>query len=144
VTIDVETVCTDADLETHTLGKNNLQKLLPNEWLADPDQPYHAETNVKSTLIPRQHVLGEVLEHLRKRRPPIYETDLADVTQLKTVVSYGSLAVIYGGAEQYEDSPNAERAKRFQKKYADELSGLQPDVIAGATTSSLSVRISRG
>lgn len=143
-TTAVNDVATDADLEVHTLGKTNLQKLLPDEWLTDPDANYDADTNPKLATIPRQQALDDTLVSLAKRRPPIRESDLVDVTQLKNAVVYGALAIIYGGATQYDDSPNVERAKRFRKLFEAEVAGLQPDVQLGSTASSMSLRLSRG
>ncbi len=144
MTIDVEDVATDTDLEGYTLGKANLQKLLPDEWLMDPDEAYDADTNFKLATIPRTNSLAEVLQAFRKRRPPIFETNLLDVTQLKQAVCFGALADLYTGAIQHEDSPNVERAKYYTKRFRDELASLQPDVQAGSTASSMSVRLSRG
>jgi hypothetical protein len=144
MTIDVEDVATDADLETYTLGKSNLQKLLPDEWLQDPDAEYDADENPRLATIPRQTALDVTLGHLRKRRPPIEAEDLADVTELKTAVCYGALEILYRGSIQHEDSPNVARAKSFGKMFADELTSLQPSVHEGSTASSLSIRMSRG
>ncbi len=136
--IDIEDVCTDADLEKYTLGKSNLQDLLPDddEWRGDTG---------KTAAIARQRTLEVVLSSLARRRPPIRENDLSDLSELKTVTCYGSLEMLYNGAIRHEDSPNVGRAKRFGQMFRDELASLQPTVSQGLVTpSSLSVRISRG
>jgi hypothetical protein len=145
-TTNVDTVATDADLQVWTGGKRKLQDLLPDEaeWFQTPASDYDYDGNPKVATIPRQRALDDVLVSLAKRRPPIRESDLLDVTQLRNAVVYGALAIVYGAAVQHEDSPNVERAKTFRKMFADEVAGLQPDVQAGATASSLTIRISRG
>jgi hypothetical protein len=144
MTIDVADVATDTDLEAYTGGKNNLQKLLPDEWLTDPEEEYDAETNPKLALIPRQQTLATILAALKSRRPPILETDLQDVTELKRPVIFGALEIIYRASIQHDDSPNVERAKAFGKMFSDALNALQPSVLHGASASSMSIRISRG
>lgn len=137
MTVDVEDVATDSDLEDLVLGKDNLQALLPDEWKDN-------ETGEKTAKKPRQTVLNIVLNSLKKRRPPILAEELADLSELKMVVCYGALEIVYQGAVDHDASPNLVRAKRMGTKFADELTSLQPSIRAGATASSLSVRFSRG
>ena len=145
-TIDVEDVCTDADLEGYVLGKTNLQNLLPEDpaWLTDPDADYDYDANPRVATIVRQQALDDVLEALAKRRPPIRETDLLDVTELKRPVAFGALHRLYTGQIQHEDSPNVAKAKHYCKAYEGAMAALQPSVLQGATASSLSVRMHRG
>lgn len=135
--IDVEDVATDADLEAYTLGKSNLQDLLPGEWLDDA-------AGEKLATIARQRALDFVLSKLANRRPPIRENDLTDLSELKTVVCYGALEILYRGAITHDESPNAGRAKAFGQMFRSELDALQPTVREGVTASSLSFRIHRG
>lgn len=137
MTIDIEDVATDADLEVYTLGKSSLQDLLPDEWLDE-------DTGVKVATLARQTTLDTVLSTLARKRPPIRSADLTDVTELKAVVCYGTMQILYSGAVQHEDSPNAKRAKHFGAMFRDELAALQPTVAAGVTASSRSGRLSRG
>ena len=135
--IDVEDVCTDLDLEIYTVGRSNLQDIIPNEWLDET-------LGRKSAAQARQQVLSEVLSMLRMRRPPILESDLADLTELKLVVCFGTLAMLYMGAATNEESPYLKKAKHFSERYATERSSLQPTVLAGATASNISAWMSRG
>ena len=137
--IDVETVATDADLCAYTLGRSSLNDLIPDDeaWLA-------SDGVSKSAAVARRTALANVLAALLRRRPVISEADLIDPSELRQVVCYGALEILYRGAIQHEESPNVGRAKSFAALYASELQSMQPSVRAGATTSSLSVRLSRG
>lgn len=140
--IDADLVCTDADLEGYTLGKANLQALLPDEWLND------AETE-KTAKPARQQVLNDVLEKLSKRTPPILEDDIADKTDLRNVVAYGTLALVFLNAPTREGSPNFKRSEFFQKRYDAEMSNLlivttdDEGEGGGGATSNLNVEVAR-
>lgn len=129
--IDVESVCTDKDLEKHTLGASNLQAIIPGEWAG-------------SAAIARGDGLERVLTALKRRRPPIYEDDLADPTELKNATAFAALQTLYLGAITHEDSPYKVRAKHFGDRYSQEINSLQPTVHAGSTAGSLTIRMSRG
>lgn len=120
--IDVDTVCTDADLEGYVLGAQNLQTLLPEEWLTDDES--------KKTARPaRDQVLKIVMTRLSRRTPPVTEADItADPTQLKVVVAYGTLELLYRAAATSEGSPNLKRADAWLKKFEAELEALMPPV----------------
>lgn len=134
---DVDSVCTDADLEIHTGGHEGLQALLPEDW----HDTGAAEKWAKPA---RQLALDITLRSLKSRRPPVFEADLLDVTELRLPVMFGALEIIFGAAIQHEDSPNEAKSKMFGKRFQAELAGLQPSVQAGSTASSMSVRLSRG
>jgi hypothetical protein len=136
MSLDVDDICTDATLEEYTLGRSNLTEIIPAEWLDDDDN--------KTALIGRQNALRFILEGLARRRPPIRETDLLVPSELKVAVAYRTLSMLYGGAITYEEGPFSKQAARFDKLFSQEMTSLQPSVRAGATTSSLSVRLSRG
>jgi hypothetical protein len=135
--IDVEDVATDTDLEVYTLGRSNLQALLPDEWFSET-------LNRKSGANARQQALDDILATLKQRRPPIRDTELADLTELKPAVCYGALAILYQGAATHEDSPHMVRGKSYASRFASEKQALQPSVMLGSTASSLSIRMSRG
>jgi hypothetical protein len=131
MTIDIADVCTDADLEKQLLGASNLLKLIPDEWDGE-------------ATIARQEILDRVLSALVRRRPPIRDTDIVDPSELKTVVMYGTLEMLYLSQATHEESPFMKLGKHYGQRFSQELNSLQPTVHAGVTTSSLSVRISRG
>jgi len=135
--LDVEDVATDADLEDYTLGRANLQDLLPEEWLDEA-------LNRKSAAQLRLRILEDVLTLLKQRRPPIRDTDLTDLSELKQAVCFGTLATLYQGAATHENSPHVARAKSYLSMFTAEKISLQPSVALGSTASSLSVRMSRG
>lgn len=136
-TTDVDDVATDADLSIYTGGVDRLQNLLPEDW--------HDEGASEKWAKPaRQEAFDHVLRTIKARRPPILESDLVDVTELKLPVVFGALEIVYRSAIEHEESPNKAKAKAFGDKFAAELSALQPSVSAGSTASSMSIRISRG
>lgn len=144
MTIALADVATDADLEKYTLGRRNLQMLLPEEWATDPEEDSDDETNPKLATIALQTALDDVLKHLSRRRPPIRENDIVYPEELKQAVCYGALEILYRGAADHEDSPNYKRAKRYGELFAGEKNSLQPEVRAGSTASSMTIRMSRG
>lgn len=120
--IDVDTVCTDGDLEGYVLGAQNLQTLLPEEWLTDDETK-------KTAKQAREQVLKIVMTRLARRSPPVTESDIgADPTQLKVVVAYGTLELLYRAAATSENSPNLKRADAWLKKFEAELEALMPPV----------------
>ncbi len=137
MTIEVDDVATDSDLDTYVGGSAVLQGLLPEEW--------HDEGAAAKWARPaRSEALATALRTLAARRPPIRETDLVDATELKMCVVYGALEIIYRNAIEHEGGPNQSKAKAFGSKFAAEIAALQPSVAAGSTASSMSIRISRG
>jgi hypothetical protein len=136
-TLDVETIATDADLEVYAGGRSALQDLLPDEWFSET-------LNRKSAALARQQAFEDIAATLRQRRPPIRDTDLTDPNELKPAVCYGALAIIYSFAATHEDSPHVARGKSYAARFSSEKLALQPSVTAGSTSSSLSIRMSRG
>jgi len=137
--INVDDVAVDRDLEKYTAGRSGLQDLLPEDstW-------YESGGGAKSALPARQTALENVLKSLKNRRPPIYEYQLLDVTELKQAVVFGALEILYRGAVQHEDSPNAKKAKDFGDKYRAEVTSLQPQTNLGVASSGIAARIFRG
>jgi hypothetical protein len=135
--MDVESVCTDQDLEDKVLGRAHLQNLLPKDWL-------DVGLGRKVATIARTTALREVLEALARRRPPVREADLVYPSELKNAVCYAALRDIYYGAITHAESPYGKQAKHYASQFSQELSSLQPTVNAGVSASSLSIRISRG
>ena len=85
MTIDVEDVATDAQLNALLLGQLTANiKLLPVA-LADA-----------STL--RQWALDRTLQRLKRRTPPIFEADISDVTELRDAVLFGAAEKLFEGA----------------------------------------------
>lgn len=76
MTIAVDDVCTDAQMAN----------LLGGAVLLNAVQPTLATRDAKRT-----DALPDVLEELKKRSPPVYEADLADVAELRTSVGYLAL-----------------------------------------------------
>jgi hypothetical protein len=112
MTIDVNTVATDADLEQEIGGPEQLANILPREW-TDAEQA-------------RQRALALTLKALRRRTPPIVEGSLSDVTELEDAVVYGALEHLYRMAMASGSANYAELRKLYHGKFEDEVSGLTP------------------
>jgi hypothetical protein len=76
MTIDVDDVCTDADLPGLLGTADLLNRLQPS---------------VSSRDVKRANALLDVLEELKKRSPPVYDADLADPEELSDAVGYLAL-----------------------------------------------------
>lgn len=113
MTIDVESVCTDAQLDEYLGGKLTAGvNLLPTEW-ADASPA-------------RQYALRRTLQALARRSPPILEGDISDVTQLHDAVLFGACARLYDLAMTAggESEVFYLQSKRYDQKFRDELASL--------------------
>lgn len=99
--LDVETICTDADLQGRATQKRLNQ--------AQPDLAMRDAA--------RAQALREVVLALQGRSPPITESDLTDPTELRDVVCVRALQIIFEGAMSTPDSVHAALASRFGKEY---------------------------
>jgi hypothetical protein len=134
--IDADLVCTDADLEGYTLGKQNLQNLLPEEWL----KPDESEKTAKKA---RQQILNDVLKKLAEAG--VTEGEITDPTTLRNVVAYGTLWLVFLNAPLVEGSPNFKRSAEFKKMYDTELASLIViDEDGEAQNSPLQIEFERG
>lgn len=132
MTIDVDTVCTDEQLDEFLGGHLTAnQHLQPADW---------------ATAAPaRQYALDRIMNALRRRTPPILEADLSDVTELKFAVMLGAaehlhmLAASSGGDVEVF----AFKAKTYARQFEDEISGLSPTLVGGGRGSSFSFSVSR-
>ena len=115
MTIDIETVATDGDLENEIGGPDALRNL---------------RTELARSSTARRLALADVLLSLKFRTPPILESDIADPTELNQVVVYGALAKLYlqnvttGDAEDV----NFAKHKLYEKQYSSRLYALRPTV----------------
>lgn len=114
MTIDVETVLTEAQLDAHMGGLLlSHTKILP--------------ASVANSSAIRTDILRMVLKHLARRTPPIREEDIADPTELRDAVTFGSCGRLYeiamtsGG----ESEPFFYKWKAYETKFKDELNSLQ-------------------
>jgi hypothetical protein len=134
MSIDVEGVATDADLA----GELGSDEALLN-LVTDPD------ADPSTTLIARQRALGEVLDGLRNRTPPVYEADLSDVTELSRVVVYGAIARLYRNniTTGTEEDVSAAKHKIYQRLFESSVNALRPTVQGSYVSGGRSIAFSR-
>lgn len=113
MTIDVETVCTDAQLDEYLGGKLLASvNLMPVGW--DDASPARA------------FALRRTLQSLGRRSPPIREGDISDPTQLFDAVVFGACARLYdlGMTSGGDSEVFYMQAKRYDQKWRDEMASL--------------------
>lgn len=112
--IDVETVCTDAQIDTHLGGKLTASvNLLPTAW--------------EGTALPaRAEALRRTLLSLSRRTPPIRESDISDPTELHDAVLFGSISHMFDA--QITSGAESEvlylQARNYEKRFERELASL--------------------
>lgn len=120
MTVSVDDVCTEAQL-TLALGGQTADStgLLPRAW-----------TNCAPA---RQSALDSVLARLRSRTPPIRDTDLADVTELRPAVIEGAKMHLYELAmsSAADGALFLEKWRIAEKRFRAEMDGLSPTLIDG-------------
>jgi len=130
--MDVESVCTEAELASYLAGQLTGQtRLLPPDW---PDATQA-----------RQQALDEVLEALRRRVPPIREGDLSNVAELKRAVLYGAEKWLlwHSLTSAGPDSVFAFKYSVAAKRFEAEMAGLTPTVTGILRGNATSFAISR-
>lgn len=113
MSIDVESVCTDVQLDEYLGGRLNATlNLLPSAW--------------DDALPARAFALRRTLQAMARRSPPILEGDISDPTQLHDAVLFGSCARLYdlGMTSGGESELFYLQAKRYDQKFRDELASL--------------------
>lgn len=113
MTIDVEDVCTDAQLDEYLGGRLTATlNMLPTAW-ADASPA-------------REYALRRTLLSLERRSPPIREADIADVTELHDAVVFGAAARIYDLSitSAGESEVMFHQARRYEQMWRDELANI--------------------
>lgn len=132
MTIDIDSVCTEAQLREHLGGQTfDSLGLLPTGWA--------------STEPARQHALEKVLTALRARTPPIRDTDLGDVTELRNAVLYGAKMHLYELAmtSAQEGALFLEKWRMARSQFTDELRALSPTLTDGLRGPAMSFSYAR-
>jgi hypothetical protein len=130
MTIAIADVATHVDLANEVGSKSALDNLLNDTMSA------------KKAL---ELTLADVVDHLRNRTPPIGESDIADVTQLRRVVVEGTLARLYRSNITTGDGEDVSSVKHkiYQRAYENTLAALRPDLTGGAVPASFSIAFHR-
>lgn len=116
-TLNVDNIATDADLYGEQPAEV-LDRALPN--------------GSTGFLAFRQKALQDVVDSLAARRPPVYESDLVDPTELRAAVVYRALVRICRTAITMEGDVWTVRAREYQKEYSAAIDVLRPTVSGGA------------
>lgn len=126
MTIDVDTVCSEAELDEYLGGAlTKTINLLPGEW-ADSEPA-------------RAYALRRTLQTLSRRTPPIFEEDISDATELHDAVVFGACARIYdlGITGAGESEVMFHQARRYEAKWQSEVQSL---VITGPASQRIASR----
>lgn len=127
--LDVDTICTDADLDLE-LGGQGLTKtgLIPAAWGG-------------SARVARQGALDRMLEHFARLTPPTLEEHLAEPSQLKRGVIYGASEHLYRLAATGTGSGELfyEMMKHYSALFTKEMENLRPKVTTGGDCSGRAV-----
>jgi hypothetical protein len=100
--VDIETVCTDADLLSR-VGEERLKRFVPAEASRDAA---------------RAQSLREVLSGLSGRSPAVSESDLSDHTELREPVMLRALQILFENAAASPEGLQAWLANKYGKEYA--------------------------
>lgn len=130
-TTDVDTVCTDAHLAAELGGADPLANLV---------------SSVSDRKALRTRVLDDVLFALENRVPPICESDLTDITQLRRAVTYGSLAALFRQNITIgnRDDVASNMEQRYRAMYESHMNALRPTVNGGVKAGPSSIALFRG
>lgn len=129
MTISVDTVAIDADLENELGGHQALQNLLPHGW-----------SNAQPA---RQWALNDVLDDLSDRTPPIVEADISNVADIKRAVVLGAVAHLYGHNITTGDDVHAHHERRFRKMYEAKKRSTRPTSTYGERTAPGAIALHR-
>lgn len=130
-TVDVDSVATDADLVEELGDETILNRILPKS--SKDSRPF------------RKKALEATTKALSRRTPPIRDSDLSDVTELRDCVVYGALARIYASnmTSGSEDALFTAKAQEWSDAYDNELEALQPTLGDEVRGPSMSITVHR-
>ncbi len=132
MTIAIDSVCTHDDLVNELHSPEALNELLPRS------------ANGSSAGV-RTKILGRVLSALKRRMPPITESDLNDPTELRDAVLYGTLEDLHmaGLTTSAEGDVHWAKYKIYRDKFSEEISGMTLTVCGGSTAGPMSFSLER-
>jgi hypothetical protein len=130
--LDVDDICTHDELVNVALSAQALLQLLPQSANGD-------STNV------RRQAYERAVASLRRRMPPIRESDLSDPTELREAVAYASMMILHFAAitSATEGDVNWTKWKHYKKTFEDEILGFVPTMTGGSDGSPMSGTMER-
>jgi len=129
-TFSVDAVCSHADLVTVIGSAELLENITPSSLAGE-------------TLVLRQRALDDVMRALRRRRPPIFAGDIADPTELREAVAFGTLAELYRAAITGDRDVHSVHFKVWSGRFTDEIAGMTITVSGGSDGAPFSIGVSR-
>jgi hypothetical protein len=102
MSLNVDDICTDADL-LNRAGASRLKQ---------------AKSEISERDAARATALREVVLALQGRSPPIAESQLVDPTELRDVVTYRALQILFENAMGSVDGLHAQLAGIYAREYA--------------------------
>lgn len=133
MTIDVSTFCTNDDLLDELGSRQELDRLLRAE----------DATSVDPTLRIREAAYRDVIKSLARRTPPVFESSLSNLDELRDAVVYGTLARLYREAMTNENDVFGSKWKHWQKMFQTEVTHLRVTVASSASVDTLSISLDR-
>lgn len=123
----VNDVVTNSDL-SNEISESEFGILAPNE---------------DDGLDARQLTLDDLLDRLKNRVPPIHETDLIDLEQLRIPCVYGAVARLYRRAMTTGDDVFSVKHRFYIKDYDRRVADLRPTVTGGRVAAPSSIKTHR-
>lgn len=132
MTIAIDDVCSHDDLVDEVHSAEALAELLPRS------------ANGSSQTV-RETTLRRVLSALKRRAPPILETDLTNPAELRDAVVYGTLESLHMASltTSAEGDVHWAKYKIYRDRYSDEINGMTLTVTGGSTAAPFSISLER-
>lgn len=127
--LEVDDICSDEQLANEIGGTTELARITPQDW--------------ESARTARLGAYEEILTALRKRSPPVLESDLTNREELRRPIAYGAAARLYLMAATSDDDVFMAKSKRFRALFDDEVLGLAPTVSEGQREAVFSISVGR-
>lgn len=131
--IDIDDVLTHDELDEFLGGQlTQQQALLPPSWSGDSAPA-------------RKHALARVLRELERRRPPVFESEITELEDIKHAVLYAAAAHLYRlNITEGGDTPVfAVQAKNFEQLFRGEMDSMQITVPGGEEVASAGIAVVR-
>lgn len=124
-TLVIDDICSHDDLVVVMGSEQKVNDLVADNWGG-------------TTTFVRSEALRDVLRSLARRVPPVFDTDLNDATEdLREVVAYRALALLYRKNVNQAGDHFHTQAKHYDDQYVACLSGLKPSTPSGTASSGI-------
>lgn len=132
-TIDLDSVCTHADLIGEIGSEVQLRRMLPAQPsdTTDPTRPF------------RQRALEDVVKLMKRREPPIHEGNLSDLTQLRDAVIYGTLSRLYRVNATTDADVHSAMWRHWERRMESEVMSMRVDVAEGGVVNMTGISVRR-